>query len=260
MTGTFTTVIRNTLRILVFRRPSPAIAVSWRGHLAFGLSCTWLAGVGRYWDSPRADWWQHAGLGSLAYVFVLATILWLLLLPLRPARWSFRSVLIFITLTAPPALLYAIPVERFLSLEAAQVANAWFLAVVATWRVALLAWFLRSVAQLRAHVIVVATLLPLTLIVVALSFLNLEHVVFNLMSGIRPEERSPNDTAYYVVLNLAIFSTLATPILLLAYVTMAFNAWREARRQRGTRGGERRDDRALADHIAAMPRSVVACA
>ena len=52
----------------------------------------------------------------------------------------------------------------------------WFLGVVATWRVALLAWFLRSIALLPALSIVVATLLPLTLIVVTLTILNLEHL------------------------------------------------------------------------------------
>jgi hypothetical protein len=228
-------VIRDAFRVLTFRRPSPAIATSWPTYLAFGMTFTWLAGIGRYWDSPRASTWQTLGLGSLAYVLVLALVIWLLLAPLRPERWSYRNVLIFITLTAPPALLYAIPVERFMSLEAAQAANAWFLAIVAGWRVALLAWFLHAVARLRAHVIVVATLLPITLIVVVLAFLNLEHVVFNLMAGIRPEERSPNDIAYYVVLNLALLSTLAAPILGLAYLVMAFNAWSATRHRRSAR-------------------------
>src|SRR5512134_2839207 len=138
------TVIFDALRVLSFRRPSPAIGPHWKAYLAFGLLFTWLAGVGRYWDNPRALAWQQLGLGSLAYVFCLAFVLWVLLLPLRPKLWSYKNVLIFITLTAPPAVLYAIPVERFMSLAAAQAANAWFLGVVATWRVALLFWFLRQ--------------------------------------------------------------------------------------------------------------------
>ncbi|HNR91143.1 MAG TPA: hypothetical protein PKO41_01840 [Dokdonella sp.] len=225
------TIVRDAWRVLTFRRPSPALATHWRAYLAFGLACTWLAGIGRYWDSPRAAWWQHLGLGSLAYVIVLALVLWLLLMPLRPARWSYRNVLVFVTLTAPPALLYAIPVERFMPLDAAQATNAWFLAIVASWRVALLAWFLARVAGLRAHVIVVATLLPITLIVVALSLLNLEHVVFNIMAGISEEQRSPNDQAYFIVVNIAIWSVLLAPILFIAYAVMAFNAWGAARRR-----------------------------
>lgn len=224
-------IAADVLRVLTFRRPSPAIATHWQAYLAFGLACTWLAGIGRYWDSPRAAWWQHLGLGSLAYVVVLAAILWLLLMPLRPARWSYRNVLVFVCLTAPPALLYAIPVERFLSLDAAQATNAWFLGIVAIWRVALLAWFLARVAALRWHVIVVATLLPITLIVVVLAMLNLEHVVFNIMAGISEEQRSPNDLAYLVVVVIAFWSVLLAPVLFIAYLVMAFNAWSAQRRR-----------------------------
>ncbi|MBN8481268.1 MAG: hypothetical protein J0L88_06705 [Xanthomonadales bacterium] len=231
-------IVADALRVLTFRRPSPAIATHWPGYLAFGLACTWLAGIGRYWDSPRAAWWQHLGLGSLAYVVVLAAILWLLLMPLRPARWSYRNVLVFVTLTAPPALLYAIPVERFMTLATAQATNAVFLGIVALWRVALLAWFLARMAGLRAHAILVATLLPITLIVVALAMLNLEHVVFNIMAGIRPEDRSPNDLAYLVVVNIAFWSVLLAPILVLAYLVMAFNA-----RSAGRRRERDREDR-----------------
>ena len=226
-------IVADALRVLAFRRPSPAIATHWPAYLGFGLACTWLAGIGRYWDSPRAAWWQHLGLGSLAYVVVLAAILWLLLMPLRPARWSYRSVLVFVTLTAPPALLYAIPVERFLPLETAQATNAWFLGIVALWRVALLAWFLARVAGLRPHAIVVATLLPITLIVVALAMLNLEHVVFNIMAGIRAEDRSANDLAYTVVVMIAFWSVLLAPLLLVAYLIMAFIAWSAGRGRYG---------------------------
>lgn len=224
--ATLKQITRDAFRVLLFREPSREIAVSWRAYLLFGLVVTWLAGVGRYWDSPRADLWQHLGLGSVAYVFVLAFIIWVLLIPLKPQRWSYRTVLIFITLTSPPALLYAIPVERFMSMGAAQSANAWFLAAVATWRVALLVWFLRRIARLSGVAVFVATLLPLTLIVVTLTLLNLEHVVFDLMSGIAPEQRSPNDMAYSVVMTLAVFSLLAFPFLVIGYAVLAVQARR----------------------------------
>ena len=216
------TVISDALRVLSFRRPSPAVDAHWKTYLAFGLLFTWLAGVGRYWDNPRALVWQQLGLGSVVYVFSLALVLWLLLLPLRPRLWSYKNVLLFITLTAPPALLYAIPVERFMSLGAAQAANAWFLGVVATWRVALLLWFLRRLAGLAWISVVVSALLPLALIVVALFALNLEHVVFELMAGIRPEQRSGNDLSYGIVTMLAILSVMAAPVLLVAYAWLAY--------------------------------------
>lgn len=224
MPPSLTQIIVDAFRVLTFRRPSSAIGQHWPAYLAFGLVFTWLAGVGRYWDSQRAEIWQHAGLGSIAYVFCLALILWLLLLPLKPRRWSYRNVLVFVTLTSPPAVLYAIPVERFLSLQAAQSANAWFLAVVAIWRVALLVWFLHQLAGLKGFTIVVSTMLPLALIVVVLAALNLEHVVFELMSGIRPEQRSSNDLSYSIVTVLAFFSVLASPILLAAYLWLIYRA------------------------------------
>ena len=139
--------------------------------------------MGRYWDHPNANWWQYAGLGSVAYVFVLALFLWAIVAPLRPRNWSFVGVLIFVTLTSLPALLYAIPVEKFMSMENAQGTNVIFLAVVATWRVGLLVAFLRRAAGLTRAGVAVATLLPLTIIVTALVVLNLEKAVFEIMGG-----------------------------------------------------------------------------
>jgi hypothetical protein len=224
-------LIRDEIRLLTFRRPSAAIHQEWKKYLAFGLFFAWLAGIGRYWDNPKAHLWQYLGLGSVVYVFVLALIIWLLVWPLRPRNWSYRNVLTFVSLTSPPAVLYAIPVERFLPLEQAQTANASFLAVVALWRVALYVVFLRRAGGLSIFRTIVATLLPLVLIVFTLAMLNLEHVVFNLMSGIKPEDRSPNDGAYRVVFTLAYFSFLSAPVLGVIYFFMAVNGFVERRRQ-----------------------------
>lgn len=215
-------LLRDVARLLTFRRMGPGVRAHADAYLGFGLAMTWLAGIGRYWDNPRAELWQLAGLGSVAYVFSLALVLWLLILPLRARRWSYRNVLLFVCLTSPPALLYAIPVERFMSGEAALAANAWFLGLVASWRVALLLVFLKRDAGLRMWEAIVACLLPLALIVVALAMLNLEHVVFNLMSGIRAEDRSVNDAAYLVVVTLSFFSFLASPLLAIAYLWLVF--------------------------------------
>jgi hypothetical protein len=222
------TILIDALRVLTFRRPSPAIATAWPSYLAFGLLCTLIVGVGRYWDNPRAEVWQHAGLGSIAYVLSLALVLWLIALPLKPERWSYRNVLIFVTLTSPPALLYAIPVEQFMSLAGAQRANAWFLLIVAAWRVALLFWFLSTFAKLSMGRIVVAALLPLVLIVNVLAAFNLERVIFELMAGIREADRTGNDSAYGIVLLLALIAQLAALPLLLLYLWQVYRAQRPA--------------------------------
>ncbi len=223
------TLLLDEWRFLTFRRVSSAVHTQWRAFFIFGLVCTWLAGIGRYWDNPRAHLWQTLGLGSLAYVFILAFVIWALLAPLRPENWSYRNVLVFLTLTSPLALLYAIPVEKFMSQEGAVSANVAFLAVVATWRVALYVLFLRHTARLNIGSVLIGTLLPLSIIVFVLAVLNLEHVIFNLMGGLRPQDLSPNDGAYKFVVVLAFISFYLSPLLVLVYLILIVLAFRTKR-------------------------------
>lgn len=219
-------ILRDEWRLLTFRSPSSLMVTHRHAYLGFGLLMTWLAGVGRYWDHPDPHLWQLLGLGSIAYVLVLALLLWLMLLPLRARNARYLDVLLFLTLTAPPALLYAIPVERFMALEDAQRANVWFLGIVASWRVALWARFLLKATGLRTTTVIVAALAPLALIVSTLFVLNLEHVVFQIMGGLRPEDRTGNDQAYLVLFVLTVLSVYASPVLLVWYVGEIVRAWR----------------------------------
>lgn len=222
--------LRTAARVLLFRASRDELLQLGRRHLRVGLVATWLVGMGRYWDSPRANLFQKVGLGSVVYVFVLTTFLWLILWPLRPRNWSWERLLTFVTLSAPPAALYAIPVEMFTRLETAQTLNASFLGIVAVWRVALLFWFLKRAAHLPSYAVVIGSLVPLTLIVTALTVLNLDHVVFDLMSGIRPDQRSAADTAYEVLWFVTMISWMALPILVIGYVVLAIARAKAARR------------------------------
>lgn len=204
-------------RVLTFRASRNEYCDAGPTRVVVGLLLTWLAGVGRHWDDPRAKLVQRLGVGSVAYVFALAFVLWLIVAPLRPQDWSYRRVLTFVSSTAPPAFLYAIPVERWMSTSAAATANIWFLAVVAAWRVALLFRYLRSFACLGPVRIAVVGLLPLAMIVSALTALNLQHVVFRIMGGLRDSERSPHDGAYGVLFVLTVLSVYAAVPLVLAY-------------------------------------------
>jgi hypothetical protein len=212
-------VVRTTVRLIFFRVSRAELVDLGRRHLAFGLFCTWLVGMGRYWDNPRVGLIQHLGVGSIVYVFVLSLFLWMIILPLRPRHWSYFRVLTFISLVSPPAALYAIPIEKVFNLDAANATNAWFLAVVAGWRVALLVFFLRRLGSLNWFSTMVATLLPLTLIVVTLTVLNLDQVVFDLMGGIR--ERSSSDTSYGILILLSWLSILLFIPLLICYLIVA---------------------------------------
>lgn len=203
-----------------------------RGHFLFGLATTWIVGMGRYWDDPAAKLVQHLGLGSVIYIFVLSMFVWLVIWPLGPKEWSYGKVLTFVSLTSAPAILYAIPVERFFSLQTARSVNAFFLAVVAAWRVALLIFFLKRYAQLGAFRIIVAACLPLTMIVSTLTVLNLERAVFDIMGGLREGGGTANDSAYAVLFTLTYFSVILFVPLLLCYLGLVLSGFVERRAAR----------------------------
>lgn len=205
-------------KALLLFRPSPIDREGRWTFLSFALGMTWLAGMGRYWDHPSAAWWQYAGWGSVGYVFALSALLWLVGLPLRMRGWGYVNLLLFVCMTSAPALLYAIPVERFLPLPVAQDVNFWFLAIVASWRVGLLLRFLAVPCGLGAGGCIVA-LLPLCVILLGLSAFNLEHATFEIMaSGERRE--TPHDGAYAAVVLLSGIAAVGAAPLVLTYLVM----------------------------------------
>lgn len=220
-------VVATTIRLLTFRVSREEL-VSLNGrHLAFGLLCTWIVGVGRYWDNPRVGLLQHLGIGSVAYIFILALFLWLIVRPLRPKNWSYFRVLVFVSLVSPPAILYALPVETFSSPDTANGLNALFLAIVAAWRVALLVFFLRRVGELKWFSTVIAALLPLTLITVTLTILNLEKAVFDVMGG--GSERTASDASHGTLFLLSLLSVTLFLPLCLCYLALIILRHRQAK-------------------------------
>ena len=203
------------------------VGLSWQKWLGPALVATWLAGMGRYWDHPSAPLLQMFGVGSVLYVFVLGALLWAVIVPLGPRRWGYLQTVTFVGLTAPPALLYAIPVERWMTLDHAVVTNAWFLAAVAAWRVALLLLVYRRYAELTWPRTIVGCLLPLSAIVAGLFALNLEKAVFEIMGGFL--QRTANDGAYAVLFLLTFLSLFAAVPLLIVYLLLVRRAWRERR-------------------------------
>ena len=198
-------------------------------HLLFGLVCTWVVGIGRYWDNPRVGLLQHLGMGSVVYIFVLSLFLWLIVWPLRPKNWSYFRVLTFITLVSPPAIIYAIPVESW-NLETANSINSLFLLAVALWRVALLIFFLSRLGQLDLFSTIIGTFLPLSLIIIGVGLLNLEHVTISFMGGMH--DRTPNDSAFVVVVWLSIISLVLFLPLAVCYVVMVVVNTSAARQER----------------------------
>ncbi len=164
---------------------------------------------------------QHLGLGSVAYVFVLAFVLWLLAKPLGPQNWTYRSVLTFVTLTSPPALLYAIPVERFLDLETARLINVWVSRVRSRLAGRVAGLLFETLGSLALAERCGRRPLPITIVVTVLTALNLERAVFDVMGGLR-EEGTAGDSAYGVLIALTLLSTILVGPLLLAYGLISF--------------------------------------
>lgn len=219
--------VRDLFELLSFRLAPDRAEKFDRRHFYLGLVGTWLAGVGRYWDHPSPQLAQRLGLGSLGYVIVMSALLWVVFRPVVGAKVRYWNLLTFAALTSFPAWLYAIPVERFMSMEGAVRANVWFLALVALWRVALLFRFARGVFGLSGRSVAVCCLLPLTGIIVLLAWLNLENAVFEIMGGLR--HSTANDGAYFVILMLSWFSVILAPFLLLAWGWLIFSRWRRSR-------------------------------
>lgn len=215
------------LRLLTFRASAEDYERVGRRELIAGLIGCWLVGMGRYWDDPRATALQHTGVGSVVYVLVLSAVMWVIVKPVAPQRFDYRRIVTFIAMTSPPAALYAIPVERWMSLESANEINLWFLGVVACWRVALWMHYLRRRGQLAVWLLLCVAVMPLAGIFIALLVLNLHHVVLNIMGGIRDADRSSRDAAYHVLLGL---SFVSVPASILAGVGWLVALFKIARR------------------------------
>lgn len=208
-------VLATALRILTFRADRWTYAEFDRRHLVFGLVATWIVGMGRWWDDPRAHLVQKLGLGSVVYVFALATVLWLFLLPLRTGALPWRHVLTLVTLTAPPAAIYAMPVERWMSVEDAITVNMCFLGVVASWRVAMVVVWMRRALGFLWRDIAAGLFLPLAGVAWAIAAVNPERAnVIEIMGGVRTP--TPGDGAFELVqVSACLSGVLALPILFL---------------------------------------------
>lgn len=215
---------KSIIRLLTFKLTRDEMLQFNKKHFIAGLIGTWFVGMGRYWDDEGASLLQHLGLGSVIYIFVLTAFIWLIVKPFFVENWSYFTVLTFISLTSFPAILYAIPVEKFVSIKTATTMNVWFLVIVAGWRLCLLYYFLRHFTKLGLPNILTITLMPICLIIASLTALNLHRVVFNIMGGF--SEPNVHDGAYTVLMFLTVISIFLTLPLLLAYGIGIYNRYK----------------------------------
>ncbi len=205
-------------RLLTFRATTEDFENLGRKDLALGLIAAWIVGMGRYWDDPKATLLQHLGLGSVVYVFVLSALLWLITKPVVPSMVSYLKTLTFVSMTSPPAIFYAIPVELWMSLKSANQINLVFLCAVALWRVILLFQFLRRGVGQSVGESMTCGLMPLAIIFTGLVYLNLHHVVFQIMGGIRDADQTSQDAAYMMLWFLSVLSVPVSAIAAIAWL------------------------------------------
>jgi hypothetical protein len=136
---------------------------------------------------------------------------------------GFRGYFSFLALfwmTAPLAWLYAVPYERFLSARQATAANLLTLAVVAAWRVALMARVLQvgmGYARQEAAVKALFVANGLLLLALGVKVLGVVHAadILSSMGGVRqPEEETVVGTVTFFLFPLSVFACIALGVLL----------------------------------------------
>lgn len=207
---------RLMFRVLLFRATTAELDnLGWR-NLPYALPIVWLVGYGRWWDDPNPLSLLHrSGLGSVVYVFVLAGLLWIASLPLRERTLTYPKMLAFVSLTALPGALYAIPVETFMTNDMAIRMNIIFLSIVSVYRVALLFWFQMRGIGMGAYAAFLATFMPISLIGIGLVFFGLVEGILDIMGGFR---ESGAIAAYEFVAGLSCLFTWGAPVLIILWV------------------------------------------
>jgi len=175
-------------------------------HFCIGFLSTWMVGIARNWDYPTATIFAKLGLASLAYIFFMALFLFLFAWPPSTKKQSYFKVLTVVAMTAPPGLIYGIPVEQMMALEDAQAMNLGFLFLVALWRVSLVFHFFRVGCQNRPGLSFSILLIPILLLIIALVQTGRAGYVLQLMGGLRSQEPSALDHVNDIVAVLYILS------------------------------------------------------
>jgi hypothetical protein len=164
-------------------------AFSWQ-HLLLGLALTALVGAGRWYDDVRAIPLQQAGVGSVVYVFILSALLWSVSKPLAKNirfNWTYLKVLTYVTLTAPPAILYAFPIEIYGDDRLHLIYNTSALFIVSVWRVAMIVRFFIVGAEMTKVEAGVTTATVASGIITVLGFFGVIKAVAQSMGGYRNE-------------------------------------------------------------------------
>ncbi|MBX3120373.1 MAG: hypothetical protein KF784_15025 [Fimbriimonadaceae bacterium] len=217
-------VLKLAVKVLSFRATKEELSKIGPAHLLLGVVMTWLVGMGRWWDDPEALPTQKSGAGSVIYIFVLGTVLWLFCRPIFRENSKWIQMVGFIGLTAPPAALYAIPVERFTDLHTAGSINYTFLGIVAIYRVALMLWYLCKIHSIGVWAAASVIGLPITAMLSILFATGLMNAIANVMSNIREIHSSEFAGFGEAIFTIGCGAIVLLPVFGFSYI----KAWRDA--------------------------------
>jgi hypothetical protein len=209
---------RQLWRVLTFRTTAEDVAKWCYWELGLGLICTWLVGIGRWWDDPRdLPLPVTLGLGSIAYVWIFTFVMWVLIHPIVDNPPTILQVLTFVCFVSPPAALYAIPVEHWTGMETAIQLNLAFLFIVAVYRVSLLIRFFVVAIKMSIGKALLTTFLPISIAIVSIAVMNMMIKIIEFMGGVREEASRRTSMEQFVVI-IRDICVVAAPILILCYL------------------------------------------
>ncbi len=138
---------------------------------------------------------------------------------------GFRQFLALFWMTAPMAWLYAIPYERFLSLDNAIYLNVWTLGLVSVWRVVLIARVL-SVFTRRSLIGVSILVLTFAWLTMGITVMVIPLPIIQFMGGIRMDagERLLAELSFFIVA-LGIFAMIVLLPAMAAVLAFGRATW-----------------------------------
>jgi hypothetical protein len=219
--------VATLVRYLVGRRDAIQEVAASRNAIWVGLVFVLSAGLAREYDGADLLHEPWHLLIPLAASLATSLLLWAMVRRVLRVRGdgptlfpNYRGFLGLYWLTAPLAWLYAIPVERFMSVPVAVAANLWLLGIVALWRVLLMSRVVSVLCGWRLWAGFVVVMLFADLVTMAILWLT-PLPVFDLMGGIRltESEQIIQGTAFMV----GFLGVITLPVWFMA---STFVAWR----------------------------------
>ncbi len=197
-----------------------------RKALVLGFLFVIIAGFAREYDGEdllREPWHVLLPLGAS---LVTSALLYVLVSGIawghgaeRPSLVGYLDFLGLYWLTAPLALVYAIPVERFLPAAGAVEANLWLLSLVALWRVLLMA---RVVSVLYRVGFITSFFIVMLFAdtVAAVLLFQVQLPIVAIMGGIRLSQSE--QVLHNTVFLLRVFTVLSWPVWLIGFGIAVF--------------------------------------